>query len=125
MREVFFVFGSNLAGRHGAGAALEAVKHWGAVYGVGEGISGYSYAIPTKCHNLKTRSLGDIEQSYIRFWKYANRNPNIQFLLTPFGAGLAGYTIPEIRGCMSGGPLRNVWETGDWRAVPDKLLLQS
>jgi hypothetical protein len=115
MREVVFVFGSNLDGRHGAGAALEAVRHWGAEYGVGEGRTGNSYALPTKDKRLKTLPLEDIEQSYIRFWKYAYYHPDIQFLLTPFGTGLAGYHISEIRSIMSGGPLRNVWETGDWK----------
>jgi hypothetical protein len=115
-REVVFVFGSNLAGRHGAGAALEAVRHWGAVYGVGEGRTGNAYALPTKDANIKTLSLDDIGQAYIRFWKYAYNNPDVQFLLTPFGTGLAGYSIAEIRSNMSGGSLRNVWETGDWQA---------
>jgi hypothetical protein len=114
-QEVVFVFGSNLAGRHGKGAALEAAKHWGAEFGVGEGRTGMAYALPTKDANLRTLPLADIGQSYIRFWKYALRNPEAQFLLTPFGTGLAGYSIPEIRGIMSGGPLRNIWETGDWQ----------
>jgi hypothetical protein len=114
MREVVFVFGSNLAGRHGKGAALEAVKHWGAEYGVGEGRTGNAYALPTKDEKLKTLPLEDVRQSYIRFWKYAFRNPEVQFLLTPFGTGLAGYSVSEIRGIMCGGPLRNVWESGDW-----------
>jgi hypothetical protein len=114
-REVVFVFGSNLAGRHGKGAALEAVKHWGAQYGVGEGRTGNAYALPTKDANIKTLPLDEIGQSFIRFWKYAFYNPDTQFLLTPFGTGLAGYSIAEIRSVMSGGPLRNVWESGDWK----------
>ena len=115
MRDIVFVFGSNLAGRHGKGAALEAVSNWGAEYGVGEGRTGNSYAIPTKDANLKTLPLDSIGQSYIKFWKYALRNPDTQFLLTPFGTGLAGYHISEIRGIMHGGPLRNIWESGDWQ----------
>jgi hypothetical protein len=113
-RQVVFVFGSNLAGRHGKGAALEAVRYWGAEYGVGEGRTGSAYAIPTKSATMKVLSLLEIEQSFIRFWKYAYYNPEIQFLLTPFGTGLAGYRVCEIRKIMSGGPLRNVWESGDW-----------
>ena len=115
-RDVVFVFGSNLAGRHGKGAALEAVQHWNATYGVGEGRQGQAYAIPTKDASLKTLPLADIQQAYIRFWKYALRNPETQFLLTPFGTGLAGYSISEIRSIMTGGPLRNVWESGDWQS---------
>ena len=115
MPPVVFVFGSNLAGRHGKGAALVAVKLWGAQYGVGEGPTGNAYALPTKDANLRTLPLSEIEQAYIRFWKYALRHPETQFLLTPFGTGLAGYQIAEIRSIMSGGPLRNIWETGDWK----------
>jgi len=57
MTEPVFVFGSNLAGRHGKGAALFAVRHRGAVYGVGEGFRGNSYAIPTKDAALSTLHL--------------------------------------------------------------------
>jgi len=114
MRECVFVFGSNLAGRHGKGAALEAIQHWGAQYGVGEGRTGNAYALPTKDADLKTLPLSDIQQSYIRFWKYALRHPEVQFLLTPFGTGLAGYDLGEIRGILTGGPLPNIWKTGNW-----------
>jgi hypothetical protein len=113
---VVFVFGSNLAGRHGKGAALEARNKWGAEYGIGEGRTGNAYALPTKDAQLKALSLDEIEQSYIRFWKYAFINPDIQFLLTPCGAGLAGYPLGNIKHIYqrSGGFLRNVWLTGDW-----------
>ena len=57
MSEPVFVFGSNLAGRHGAGAALFAIRHRGAIYGRGEGLQGNSYAIPTKGHRLDPLSL--------------------------------------------------------------------
>lgn len=110
-----FVFGSNLAGRHGKGAALDAVSKYGAEYGVGEGRTGNAYALPTKDASLKTRSLREIEQSYIRFWKYALRHPDIHFLVTPFGTGLAGYGAEEIWPIVkTSGMLRNLWFTGDW-----------
>jgi hypothetical protein len=113
-----FVFGSNLAGRHGAGAALYAVKHYGAKYGVGEGRTGDAYALPTKDAQLRTLPKDEIKQAYIRFRKYASRSDD-QFLLTPVGTGLAGYGLEEIRELLipTGGPgLRNVWLTGDWWA---------
>lgn len=90
-----FVFGSNLAGRHGKGAALEARKHWGAKYGVGEGRSGKSYAIPTKDEKLRTRSLEDIKISVDKFLEYA-RNSEKVFWVTPVGCGLAGYKPAQI-----------------------------
>jgi hypothetical protein len=59
---VVFVFGSNLAGRHGRGAALEAAQKWGAVYGVGEGRTGDSYALPTKDRFIRTLQLADVSR---------------------------------------------------------------
>lgn len=110
-----FVFGSNLAGRHGKGAALDAASKYGAEYGVGEGRTGNAYAIPTKDVYLKTLPLENIEKSYKRFWKYAKLRPDTVFLVTPFGTGLAGYSVediwPIIKKC---GMLRNLWFTGDW-----------
>jgi hypothetical protein len=94
---MIFVFGSNLAGRHGLGAAKFAREELGAVYGVGEGPTGDCYAIPTKTHNLKVRTLGDIEGSIVRFLKYAEASDDI-FKVTPIGCGLAGYKVQQVRG---------------------------
>ena len=66
MRDIF-VFGSNLAGRHGKGAALYAAKNFGAERGVGEGETGDSYAIPTKDENLQTLPLSAVEAAIVRF----------------------------------------------------------
>jgi hypothetical protein len=57
---MIFVFGSNLAGRHGKGAALEALRHYGAKRGVGFGHEGLSFAIPTKDEKLKRLPLPKI-----------------------------------------------------------------
>lgn len=115
-RKIVFVFGSNLAGRHGKGAALEAVKHWGAEYGTGEGLQGNSYAIPTKDENLKTLPKEDISQGYYKFAKFAASNPDIQFLVTPAGSGLAGYDLEEIKELVFErlSYWRNIWFTSDW-----------
>lgn len=93
---MIFVFGSNLAGRHGKGAALYAKQHHGAEYGVGEGITGNSYAIPTKDKYLKTRSLNSIKRSIDKFIIYAKKHPNLQFEVTKIGCGLAGYSEEDI-----------------------------
>jgi hypothetical protein len=85
-----FVFGSNLAGIHGAGAALDAAKYWGAKEGVGEGPTGLAYALPTKDEKIRTRSYAEVETSIISFLDYAKKNPTTLFLLTPVGTGLAG-----------------------------------
>ncbi len=99
-----FVFGSNLAGRHGKGAALEAREKWGAEYGVGEGRTGQAYAIPTKDGALRTRSLGIIELSVERFIRYAKEHPELEFIVSRVGCGLAGYTDEEIAPMFAGAP---------------------
>ena len=91
-----FVFGSNLAGRHGKGAALFAKNHRGAIYGRGEGLQGNSYAIPTKDAHLKTLPLNNIMLGVARFIKFATEHPELTFELTPIGCGLAGYQPRDI-----------------------------
>lgn len=91
-----FVFGSNQKGIHGAGAALEARRSYGAIIGVGEGLTGRSYAIPTKDFNIKTRSLPDINISVEKFISFAKENKDMSFFVTAIGTGLAGYSHSEI-----------------------------
>ena len=91
-----FVFGSNLAGRHGAGSALEAVRNHGAIYGQGEGRQGDSYAIPTKDRDLRVLDLWKIEVYVGHFIRYAYRHPELQFTVVDIGCGLAGYTPEQI-----------------------------
>lgn len=93
---MIFVFGSNLAGKHGKGAALEARLKYGAIYGQGEGLQGQSYAIPTKDERLKPRSLVQIADSIEQFKTFAREHPELQFQITPIGTGLAGYKREEI-----------------------------
>lgn len=87
-----FVFGSNLAGRHGAGAALYAKQHHGAVQGLGWGRCGNSYALPTKDYELRPLSFDRIEYYVGNFLVYARANPQMVFEVTAVGCGLAGYT---------------------------------
>lgn len=91
-----FVFGSNLAGRHGKGAALHALKKHGAIYGQGVGRQGNSYAIPTKDANIQTLPLEYIKHYIGEFIEYAWNTPECMFMLTPIGTGLAGYSREEI-----------------------------
>lgn len=92
-----FVFGSNLAGRHGAGAALDAKKLFGAINGIGEGPQGQCYAIPTKDIHLQARFLHEIGNSVLIFLLHARAHPELEFLVTPIGTGLAGYSVEQIR----------------------------
>lgn len=91
-----FVFGSNLAGRHGKGAALYARQHFGAIYGQGEGRMGNSYGIATKDHSIQSRPLNQIQGSVDTFIEYAKANPNTQFKVTAVGCGLAGFNATQI-----------------------------
>ena len=93
---MIFVFGSNLAGHHGAGAAREAADNWGAIDGVGEGHTGQSYAIPTKDEQIKTLPIARIKTFVDRFIKYAVANPSLYFVITRVGCGLAGYKDKDI-----------------------------
>lgn len=92
-----FVFGSNLAGRHGAGAALYAAKMHGAIYGQGVGHQGRSYGIPTKDENIETLPLDHIVDYVAGFIDFARVNPHLTFYVTPIGCGLAGYKREQIR----------------------------
>ena len=86
-----FVFGSNLAGMHGGGAARIALMKFGAVMGNGVGIQGQSYAIPTMQGGIETIS------PYVDdFIEYAKAHPQQQFLVTPIGCGIAGFVPEEI-----------------------------
>lgn len=86
-----FVFGSNLAGVHGAGAAALALKEYGAVWGSGIGHFGRSYAIPTKDRDINTLRLSAIIPHIRDFVQYTIDNPEKQFFVTRIGCGLAGY----------------------------------
>lgn len=85
-----FVFGSNLDGWHGGGAAKLAMK-WGAIWGQGVGLQGKTYAIPTMHGGV------DVIKPYIDdFLLFAQNNPEFKFLVTEIGCGIAGFTVKEI-----------------------------
>jgi len=99
-----FVFGSNLAGRHGKGAALCAVREHGAIYGQGKELQGRSYAIPTKDHVMRPLPLTDIKRHVEEFIKFAKEHPEMIFNVTRIGCGLAGYKDEEIAPMFKGAP---------------------
>ena len=108
-----FVFGSNLAGRHGAGAALVAAQKFQASYGVGVGPTGKAYAIPSKGKKLEVLPLSDILEQVEKFIGYATNNPEKSFFVTRIGCGLAGYKDSEIAPMFTSAPsncdLPNEW----------------
>lgn len=99
-----FVFGSNLAGRHGKGAALEARNNYGAQYGVGKGRTGHSYAIPTKDRQIRTLPLDDIAESVAEFLDYARTHTCERFRVTAIGTGLACYRHEQIAPMFAAAP---------------------
>jgi len=92
-----FVFGSNLSGIHGKGAAKTA-RRWGAKIGEGEGLFGQTYALPTVKENIFDGSLSlyDIQYHIGNFAGCVLENPHLEFLLTEVGCGLAGYSVDQI-----------------------------
>jgi hypothetical protein len=126
MREIF-VFGSNLSGIHGAGAAKCALEEHGAIWGVPVGLQGDSYAIPTKAADVRTSlSLSEIKMFVEEFLEFAEDHVELSFKFTAIGCGLAGFTAeqiapmlcnapnnvrlpPEFRSALSGLPEERFW----------------
>lgn len=95
-KDQIFVFGSNQSGRHGKGAAKTALT-WGAKYGQGVGIQGNTYGIPTKNSSItKTLELSMIKKYVDDFLNYAELHPELTFLVTEIGCGLAGLTPKQV-----------------------------
>ena len=86
-----FVFGSNLSGMHGGGAAYIAHRKFGAIMGQGVGLQGQSYGIPTMQGGVET-----IKPYVDEFIEFAKEHQNLTFLVTRIGCGIAGFTDEEI-----------------------------
>ena len=85
-----FVFGSNIQGMHGGGAAWIASQKFGAEWGVGEGFTGRTYALPTMEGEVSMRHAVD------HFTDCARQHPELTFLVTAVGCGIAGYTPQQV-----------------------------
>ena len=100
-----FVFGSNALGHHGGGAAYTAMAKFGAVYGQGDGLQGQSYAISTM------EGIEAMRENVDRFIAFAKQHPELTFLVTRIGCGIAGYTVAEVAPLLAGAAeLQNVWQ---------------
>jgi len=99
-----FVFGSNIHGYHGGGAAAFAMARFGAVWGVGEGLTGQCYALPTMEGDESFKSAVG------RFIDCAKQHPELNFLVTPVGCGIAGYEPEMVAPWFTEAKdLQNVW----------------
>lgn len=109
-----FVFGSNLAGRHGKGAAKDALMYHGAIYGQAEGLQGNSYAIPTRSRTFQNLPLDVIQMNVERFLEFARHNSHVTFTVTRIGCGLAGYgdfdIAPMFRHAPPNCELPSIWK---------------
>lgn len=85
-----FVFGSNIHGLHGGGAARFAYEHFGAEWGVGEGRTGQCYALPTM------EGPDSFRLAVRRFTEWAKQDHEHLYLVTPVGCGIAGYSAAQV-----------------------------
>ena len=108
-----FVFGSNLAGKHYGGAAKQAVDMFGAEYGVGEGLTGRSYAFPTLDEDFKQVSNTVFKAARLHLYKTAQENPDKEFLLTKVGCGIAGFSEDTMKKLFKNVP-SNIRKPEDW-----------
>lgn len=93
-----FVFGSNREGHHAGGAARVALDRFGAVWGHGEGLQGDSYAIPTM------GSRNEFVAGVTRFLGFASEHPELTFLVTKVGTGIAGWPVDLVAPMFVGSP---------------------
>jgi len=93
-----FVFGSNAAGNHAGGAARIALDRFGAQWGNGEGLQGDSYAIPTM------GTLSEMSAAVDRFKVFALDHPELTFLVTKIGTGIAGWSFADVAPLFNGAP---------------------
>ena len=118
---MIFVFGSNTAGIHGAGAAKHAMLYEGAILRQGYGMAGNSFAIPTKDHKILTLPLDKIQMYVTEFKKFAQAvhipgsdKQSHEFKVTRIGCGLAGYHDSDIAPMFLGSPDNCYFDT-EWR----------
>lgn len=120
-----FVFGSNTAGIHGAGAAKEAFNKHGAKYGIGYGLSyddnGASFAIPTKDRHIQTLPTAAVEGFVKGFLTFAKSRPDLTFKVTRIGCGLAGFRDQDIAPMFVKAPSNCLFDT-KWQPVFDYLI---
>ena len=112
-----FVFGSNLNGNHAGGAAKLAHEKFGAETGVGEGLTGQSYAFPTLNKEMQKVSLEDLQISRDLLYRCADENKDKIFLLTKVGCGIAGFTEEEMKDIFKGESPKNIIMPAGWKVI--------
>lgn len=117
--QMVFVFGSNLSGIHGAGAAKVAHQRRKAPWGMGEGFFDHSpnnktYALPTKGKNITFMTLAEVKEHVEKFIGFAMSHPLLKFQVTQVGCGLGGFTKEDIAPLFRDAPINcffdEAWE---------------
>lgn len=108
-----FVFGSNLAGHHAGGAALQAERDFGAEEGIGEGLTGRCYAFPTLERDMHKRGYKALEAARDRLYATARALPEKTFLLTRVGCGIASYDEEDMKALFVDSP-SNIVKPENW-----------
>jgi hypothetical protein len=111
---MIFVFGSNLAGMHMAGAAAFAVERHGAIFGKKDGRQGNSYAIPTCDSFIAPLTLTEIQMYVDAFINYTVQIPDEEFQITRIGCGIAGFTDAQIAPLFKDAPVLNCLMPPEW-----------
>jgi hypothetical protein len=93
---MIFVFGSSLDGNHAGGAARFAYLHHGAVMGIGEGLTGNSYALPTVGIKFAPMTFGLVFEHIRTFINFTRQHPDLKFQVTRIGCGIAGFKDSDI-----------------------------
>lgn len=108
-----FIFGSNFNGYHDGGAAKTAHEKFGAVYGIGEGLTGQSYAFPTLGCQMQKLPIEDLEECRDTLYATARALPAVTFYLTKVGCGIAGYHETEMGALFMDSP-KNIIKPKGW-----------
>jgi hypothetical protein len=120
--DIYFVFGSNLAGRHVKGTALEAYHNYGAVKGLSTGFMGRSYGIPTKDEYLRVLNLAIIKKHIDQFVEMTN-NTKSTFFVTAVGTELAGFKHKQIAPLFKN--VKNCWLPYEWRVYIEQPIINN
>lgn len=119
MNNRIFVFGSNTAGVHGAGAALTAYQKHGARHGIGYGLCGQSFAIPTKNKFIQSLPYSQVEKFVDGFLAFARDRDDLEFQVTRIGCGLAGFKDHDIAQLFDFAPTNCLFDTEWVHLLPD------
>ena len=115
-KDMIFVFGSNLSGIHGAGAAAYARRNKGAIFGQGIGLQNQSYALPPTGKHISFMPLSEIEVHIDAFKDFAMNNPHLDFQVTQVACGRAGFTKEQIAPLFKNSP-SNCYFDMEWQPI--------